>query len=426
MPRPAEPDPCAPPLSTARQRFAWALFDFANSAFPTVIVTAVYVVYFKKVVVGVADPGRSDNLWGMANSAAAAVVFLLAPLLGAAADAGGKKRAFLAGFTLLCVAATALLGLTGPGTVALAMVLLVLAVVGFEASCVFYNAFLPDLVPAERMGRLSGQGWALGYVGGLGSLLVVLPLTERHLAATPLVVAAWFLVFAVPAWIALRDKARPQAAAGARSLFSGGAARLKTTLCEIGAHRRLTRFLVAFFFFDNAVLTIIVFAVAFSTDSLGFTTRDSVLLMIAMNAIAAPGALLFGRLADRIGSKRTLMATLAIWLAVVAGAELAAWPGLFTPAAARAVFWGVAGLASLCIGATQATSRAFVGQLAPSGRAGEFYGFMAFAGKGSAVAGPLVFGLVSDLFDSQRAAVATIGLFFAVGFVLLARVPDTR
>jgi UMF1 family MFS transporter len=414
----------AHPLSTRGQRFVWCLYDFANSAFPTVIITTVYVLYFKNVVVGSADPGRSDNLWGAANSIAAGIVFVTAPVLGAAADLGGAKRAFLTGFALTCIGATAALALTGPGTVALAMALIITAVVGFEGSCVFYNAFLPELAPPERMGRLSGTGWALGYVGGLGCLLAILPLTDDHIRLVGPVVAVWFLLFALPTFIALRDRPRTGDPGRGAALLLEGARRIAATVGEIRRHRPLVRFLAAYFFYNNAVLTIIVFAVAFSSDSLGFTTKESILLVVVMNVIAAPGALAFGRLADRVGARPTLVATLVIWLAVVAGAEASAWPGLFSAAGAKGVFWGVAALASLAIGAIQATSRAFVGQLAPEGQAGEFYGFMAFAGKGSAILGPLVFGLASDAFDSQRVAVATIGAFFLIGLILLLRVPS--
>ena len=410
--------------SPGTQRFAWCLYDFANSAFPTVIVTAVYVLYFKGVVVGNTEPGRSDNLWGAANSLAAALVFLTAPLLGAAADLGGKKRAFLIAFASISIASTAGLYFTGQGTVLLAMSLMVLAVFGFEGSCVFYNAFLPDLAPPEKMGRLSGYGWALGYMGGLGCLLAILPIAESHTRLVPLVVAAWFLVFSLPAFVLLRDRVKPQAAQKPLAVLKKGGSRLVATVGEIRNHRPMLRFLASYFFYNNAVITIIVFAVAFSSETLGFTTKQSIALMVVMNVIAAPGALAFGWLADRMGAKRTLIATLIMWLLVVAGAQSAAWPELFTAEQAKSVFWGVAALASLCIGAVQATSRSFVGQMAPDGRSGEFYGFMAFAGKGSAILGPLVFGLAADVFDSQRVAVATIGVFFAVGLLLLFRVPE--
>jgi UMF1 family MFS transporter len=407
---------------TPLQRFSWCLYDFANSAFPTVIITSVYVLYFKNVVVGGGELGRSDNLWGISNSIAAIAVFFSAPVLGAAADIAGRKQLFLIGFTLICVLATGLLFFTGPGTIALAMVLLIFAIIGFEGACVFYNAFLPELVSTEQMGRLSGKGWALGYLGGLGCLLAVKPLTGSHMELIPLLVALWFLVFAIPAFFSLKDRAAGKQISYTASIGLG-ITRLKNTLGEIGKHRALVRFLISYFFYNNAVLTIIVFAVAFSSDSLGFTMSESVLLIIVMNMVASPGALAFGYLADRIGPKAVLVATLFIWLIVVAGSEAAVWPGLFSPQNAKSVFWAVAALASLAIGAIQATSRSFVGQMAPKGQSGEFYGFMAFAGKGSAILGPLVFGVVSDVFDSQRAAVGTIGLFFVAGLILLFRVP---
>ncbi|MBW2278570.1 MAG: MFS transporter [Deltaproteobacteria bacterium] len=412
--------------STRGQRFAWCLYDFANSAFPTVIVTAIYVLYFKNTVVGDDPPGLSDRLWGTANSVAAAIVFLTAPLLGAIADLSGRKRHFLLVYVVLCIGTTAALSLTGPGTVVLAMVLFIAAAVGFEGSCVFYNAFLPELVPPQRMGRLSGKGWALGYIGGLLCMGAVFPLAEGAIELVPLVVAAWFAVFAIPSLLALKDRPRPPRPADSPSFASAGLKRFIGTLRSIREYRNLARFFVAYFFYNNAVITIIVFAVAFSSDSLQFTLTENIILIGVMNLIAAPGAFVFGWVADRIGAKRTIVITLFMWLAVVGGSELAAWPGLFTVSGAKTCFWGVAGLASLCIGAIQATSRAFVGQLAPEGRSGEFYGFMAFAGKGSAILGPLVFGLASDAFDSQRVAVATIGVFFLIGLILLTRVTDPR
>ncbi len=407
-------------LSTRAQRFSWCLFDFANSAFPTVIITAIYVIYFKDVVVGSDTPGVSDRLWGNANSIGAAIVFFLAPILGAIADYAHKKKMFLIGFTLLCVVSTALLSFTAEGTVALAMGAFIAAVVGFEAAVVFYNAFLPQLVPREKMEMLSGSGWALGYIGGLGCLLLCLPIAlgKTWLHLIPMVVASWFAIFSLPAFIMLKEVA-PGASVGAASAVRKGVAQLVATLTEIRQHGNLVRFLLAFFFYNNAVATIIVFAVAFSKDSLAFTTMQNIILVIIMNIVAAPGAYGFGRIANRIGARRTIVITLVMWLVVVLGAELAAWPGLFSVSGAQTCFWGVAALASLCIGATQSTSRTFVGQMAPAGHSGEFFGFMAFAGKGSAIVGPLVFGLVSSSFDSQRLAVLSIGGFFAIGLTLM-------
>ncbi len=416
-----------PTRATGCQRFAWCLYDFANSAFTTVIITAVYVIYFKEIVVGPEPVGRSDNLWGIANSTGAFIVFLLAPLFGAVADLGGKKRMFLTVLTLLCIGATAGLATTSSGTVTAGMIFLILGIVGFEGGCVFYNAFLPDLVPPEEIGQLSGKGWAFGYVGGLGCLLllVLTPLAEHHLSLVPLIVAIWHLVFSLPMLIMVKDRRESVADRQKLSftLIKSGLGRLANTFMEIRSLKSLSRFLVAFFVYNQGVATIIIFSVAFANDSLNFTTEESIYLITVMNVVAAPSALLFGSLADRIGARSTLVITLLIWLGVVAGAELAVWPGLFSQASAKSCFWIVAGFASLAIGAIQATSRGFVGQLAPVGRAGEFYGFMAFAGKGSAILGPLIFGLLSEGFSSQRPAVASVGAFFFVGLVLLLRVP---
>jgi UMF1 family MFS transporter len=420
--------PAPEPTSTRGKRFAWCLYDFANSAFPTVIVTAVYVVYFKSVVVGDDQPGLSDRLWGTANSVAAGIVFLSAPLLGAVADLSGRKQHFLAAYAWLCILATAGLAFTGEGTVTLAMVLFIAASVGFEGSCVFYNAFLPEMAPPGRMERLSGAGWAFGYLGGLGCLLAVLPLARSESAThwVPLMVAGWFAVLSIPSLVLLRDRHRPQWSPDSPSPLVMGLRRYANTLRSVRDYKNLMQFLLSYFFYNNAVITVIVFAVAFSHDSLQFTMTENVLLVVVLNVIAAPGAYAFGWIAERVGVKRTIVATLIMWLLVVAGVELSAWPGLFTVSEAKTVFWIVAGFASLCIGAIQATSRTFVGHLAPAGRSGEFFGFMAFAGKGSAILGPLAFGLASDVFDSQRVAVLTIGAFFLIGLILVLPVIDPR
>lgn len=410
-------------VSSRAERFVWCLYDFANSSFPTVIITAAYVIYFKETVVGQAEPGRGDALWGVANSLGALVVFFLAPLLGAVSDFLGLKRRFLQFFTMVCVLSTAGLVLTSSGTIVLAMLLVIVSIVGFEGSAVFYNAFLPELVDESNMGKLSGNGWALGYLGGLGCLIVLI-VAKLDLQQVPLLVAAWYFVFSMPTLIVLRDRqTRSDRPASGYEAVTRGVRRLWDTVREIRKYRRLVRFLISYFFYNNAVLTIIVFAVAFARDSLKFTVKENITLIVVMNVIAAPGAYVFGRWVDRIGAKNTLIITLVMWLVVVFGAELAAWPGLFSQEEAKDVFWLVAGMASLCIGAVQSTSRAFVGQMAPEGRAAEFYGFMAFAGKGSAVLGPIVFGFASDFFDSQRVAVLTIGIFFVLGLLLLLRVP---
>jgi UMF1 family MFS transporter len=410
------------PRSTKAQRFAWCLFDFGNSAFPTVIVTSVYALYFAKVVVGADPPGRADELWGIASGLGALAVAVSAPLLGAVCDRYAVKRRLLAVHGLLCVLATALMATTGPGTVAWAMLLVIVGLYGFEGANVFYNAYLPGLARVEEMPRLSGRAWAFGYAGGLLSLLLVLGLMEGAGVTArwmPLAVAAWFLGFTLPTVILLPERL----AHGERAPQHGG--RILARLRGIGAHPELLGFLLALFFYMNGLNTVYVFAARFASTSLSFSDTESIVLIMVLNVVAAPGALWFGRLAERHGARTSIALSLWIWLAVVGGAVIAAWPGLFGDLAARkALFWGVAALASLCIGATQATSRTYVGQIAPAGMSGEYFGFMALAGRASAVLGPFVFGTISAASGGdQRWSVASIGAFFAVGLILLQRAP---
>ena len=406
------------PRSTPAQRFVWCLYDFGNSAFPTVIITAVYALYFSQVVVDDTPPGRADQLWGLATSLGALLVFLVAPLLGTLADGHGWKRPMLIVHALLCAAATAGLAWTGAGTEVLAIVLVVLGLYAFEAGNVFYNAYLPELVDRAGIAVLSGRAWAFGYIGGLLCLLVVLGMTEFGLgvASVPLVVAVWFLLFTAPALWLLRDSH------SRRSVATPFWERIR----GIRQHRELGRFLLSLFFYMNALNTVYVFAVVFATRSLGFTTNESIILVIVLNVVAAPGAMLFARIADRTGVRASIALSLWLWLIVVVGSVWAAWPGAFeSTTSAKTLFWGVAALASLCIGATQATSRTYVAALAPPGMSGEFFGFMALAGRASAVLGPWVFGEVSRASGGdQRWAVATIGGFFAIGLVLLALVRE--
>ena len=409
--------------STRAQRIAWCFYDFGNSAYPTIIITAAYVTYFKAEVVG-GDGGRGDALWGWANAIGALLVLLMAPPLGLLADRARRKRLFLSLHAWLCVAATAALAFTGKGDVALAMGLVALSLYAFEGANVFYNGFLPELVGEDEVERLGARGWAFGYAGGLlALLLVVVAMKVLGLPAwaIPLVVAAWFFGGTLPTLLLLRDAPAPVRAT-ATSRDSGAPARRATLfaqLRELRKHPELARFLLALFVYMNGVNTIIVFAAAFSSQTLGFSNTENLILVMLLNLVAAPGALLFGRIATERGARKSIALSLWGWLLVVALAVTTT--SVLTQGAARIAFWGVAALAALLIGATQATSRSFVGLLAPRGQSAEYYGFMALAGRASAILGTLVFGFVSQSVG-QIAAVGSVGVFFALGLVLLRRV----
>lgn len=406
------------PSSAAKQRFAWCLYDFGNSAYPTIIMTAVYALYFADVIVPSAQSASSDKWWGWANGIGALFVVLTAPFLGSLADRARKKRLLLGLHFVVGVVTCAALALAGPGDVGFAMLLIVVSLYAFEGGNVFYNAFLPELVGVGAVAKLGARGWAFGYAGGLASLGVVLLLLlffgvdARYCA---LVAAAWWLVFGLPAIVLLRDA--PRSAQGVVARRS-----VRQRLLGLREEGRLLRFLAALFFYMNALSTIFVFAAVFTRTSLGFTKTESIVLILLLNIVAIPGSLLFGKLAERRGSLWSIGLSLVLWLFVVAAAITTAWPGLFEPALAKGLFWGVATLAALCIGATQATSRSYVGEITRPGMSGEFFGMMAIAGRASAILGPIVFGELSDLCGGdQRLALASVGGFFFIGLLLLLR-----
>ena len=430
------PEPASKPRFS--RAFAWMLYDFGNSAYPTVIITAVYVLFFKGVVCKGMGPGEGDKLWGYGNSSAALLVFLLGPTLGYLADQSGRKRRFFRILTLLCAFSTAALALTGVGTLVFALAMVILSGFAMEAANIFYNAFLPDLAKGSQLTRLSARAWAFGYVGGLLCLLGVLPLvldpetTTQNMPWVILIVALWYLVFTSPALLGMPESV-PAARTPGEPVGRRPSLNPIHTLRHLASLPDLRRFLLPFFFYMNALNAIYVFAAAFAADTLGFTVSESVVLIMLLNIVAAPGALLFGRLANPWGLKNSLLLAVFLWILTIAMAIVVAWPGLLDAVSddpkdlhnARIAFWAVAALAALCIGSTQSLSRTFIGRLAPEGRSSEFFGFMAFSGRGSAILGPLVFGLVSALFDGdKRWALAAMGLFFLVGLFGLMRIHE--
>ncbi|MFQ5719685.1 MAG: MFS transporter [Acidobacteriota bacterium] len=413
----------APDRPVARREiWSWYLYDFADSAFTTVIVTAFYVLYFKEVVVGGAS-GRGDWYWGVANALSQVVVVLLLPLLGAIADHSARKLIFLRACGLMIILFTGSLFLVGPGMVAAGMVLFMLANVGFQSGGVFIDAFLPELARADNVGRLSGTKWGVGYVGGLLSLAAVAPLAIGGFGPDNLwrarlvfpVVALWYAVASLPAFLVLRERALPRVLPPGQSLTGAGVRRLLATAGRIRHYRELVKFLIAFWIYNDAIVTIIVFAAAYAHDTLGFSMAENLGLLLAVNIPAAIGSILCGRLVDRIGGVRTITLTLLLWLGVIAGTVLTS---------TRAPYYGVAVVAGLCMGSTQSASRSVVARFTPRGHAAEFFAFLGVAGKVSAIAGPLLFGLISATTGSQKLAVVAVGLFVLGGLLVLLTVDE--
>jgi UMF1 family MFS transporter len=403
-----------------RELWAWAMFDFANSGYTTVVITAIFNAYFVAVVAGGAV--WATFAWTAALALSYALIMLGAPLLGAFADLHGKKRLLLA-TTIGCVLGTAGLALVGPGDLALALLFLVVSNFCFGSGENLIAAFLPELARKESLGRVSGWGWGLGYLGGLASLAACLAWIDhaQGLGRTAadfvpvclLITAGMFAVSAAPTFAVLRE--RTQAAA-----TSAGTAwsRVLTTLHHARHYRDMRRFMFCILFYQAGIQAVIALAAIYAQQALGFTTRETIQLIFVVNITAAAGAFAFGHLQDRIGHVRAIALTLVGWIATT----LLAW-GARTPE----LFWVAANLAGLCLGASQSAGRALVGVLAPELRHGEFFGLWGLAVKLSSILGPLTYGSVTWLTDGDhRLAILSIGSYFVIGLVLLAGVDVDR
>lgn len=405
------------------EKVSWCLYDFANSSYTTVIVTVAFSVYFTEVVAGGGAEGSAARLWGWGYSLSMLAVAVAAPVLGAIADHAAVKKRFLAGFTLLCVVATALLYFVERGDVALGLALFALSNIGFNGGMHFYNSFLIDLADRTRIGKLSGYGWALGYVGGLVSLLVVYPLvsgglTESNLATYRLsfpVTAAFFAVASIPAMVYLRERNYGPAAPRVSSYITGGLMRLRTTFAEIKRFRELLKYFAAYLLYTDAINTIIVFSAIFAAQELGFTPVDLIVYFIIIQITAAGGSLAIGPIMDRVGGKISIAITLVIWTGVAVCAYYVQ---------TKAGFYALGLVAGSVIGANQSASRALLGLFTPHGKNAEFFGFFAAVGKLSAVIGPILYGEIAAATGSQRPAVLSLALFFIAGLVILAFVRE--
>ncbi|MHB1048839.1 MAG: MFS transporter [Bacteroidota bacterium] len=408
--------------SRRSQIFVWTLFDFANTSFSVMIVAVGYSLYFKEIVAG--GSGRGDFFWGLAVSISMLLTALIAPVLGAAADYSSRRKRFLFGFTIVSIISTLLLFFVDAGEVILGMTLFIIANIGFEGGLVFYDAFLPSLTSERSYGRVSGYGFAMGYVGSLATLLIAMPLyaggfAEENLVnvrSSFIIAAGIFFVFAAPLFLFLRDhKVRFEQKP---SYVKAGIQRVWDTVKHLREYRNVLRFLIAFFIYNDGILTIISFASIFATHSLGFSLQEVLVLFAVVQASGIAGSLIFGVVTDKIGPKRTIGINLMLWMIVVAAAYVVE---------TKEMFYLIAAVAGSSMGASQAASRSLMALLTPKHHEAEFFGFYnGLCGKASAVVGTFLFGLISYITEDQRLSVLTIGIFFIAGFILLQRVDDTH
>jgi UMF1 family MFS transporter len=408
-----------------RAIWSWAGYDFANSPFTTLVVTFIYATFFTQVIAP--DAIRGTALWSRGVTATAIAVALLSPIFGALADRGGYRKRFLLISTIVCVAGTAALYGVLPGEVGQALFWFILANVSFEMGLVFYNAFLPDIAPEERIGRISGYGWALGYAGGLTALflaLVALVQPEvpwfgfsrvdgENIRATNLLVAVWFAVFSLPIFLWVKEDRSAVSRPG--RILSETASQLARTVTEIRQYRQVVRFLLARLLYNDGLITVFAFGGIYAAGTFGFSMEEILRFGIVLNITAGLGAFAFGFLDDSLGGKKTLLVTLIGLIAATLLAVLA--PSRFW-------FWVAGILLGIFVGPNQSASRSLMGRFVPPDKENEFFGFFAFSGKATAFLGPFLLGVLTEAFDTQRAGVAVVLLLLAVGFGALLTVDE--
>jgi UMF1 family MFS transporter len=399
------------PKGRLRTIISWCLYDFANS-FYVVLPAVVWQIYYQQGIVGNAD-GRGDLWWGRIISLSMLIVAVTSPMMGAIANFAGARKRLLIAYTLACVSAVALFGTVQPGMVLWGFVITVIANIGFEGGLVFYNAYLPDIAPRGYQGRISGWGYGTGYAGSaLGLLLALAFVMNQMYTPAWIAIASAFLIFAMPAFLWLPRDAAAQM--GIIDAARGGLHEAVQTFREVLRHKTLRRFLLAYFFFEDGVNTVVYFAAGFAQKTLAFTQPEAIYLFLVVQLSALAGAFLWARPTDTFGPKRVLLIVIVQWAAVVTAAYFVQ---------TKLQFFGVAVLAGTGLGAIQAASRAFMASLTPKGRESDFFGFFSLCGKSAAVIGPLLFGQVSHATGgNQRLAILTVMILFIVGGVLLTRV----
>ncbi|CAM5761242.1 MFS transporter [Bosea minatitlanensis] len=465
----AAASPCAPAGAAPsaawpprRAVAAWILFDWSTQPFFTLITTFVFAPFFASALAG--DAAQGQALWGYATGLAGLCIALLSPLLGGIADRTGPRKPWIAAFGALLVIGSAMLWFAVPGSpwaVSVALAGFVLATVGAEFATTFNNAMMTRLVPPERLGWLSGTGWAVGYLGGLLSLAITLgllaadPQTGKTLAGMAPILgldaaaregdrfsgpltALWFVVFVTPMFLLTPDS--PPTGLRLAEAAQGGVGRLRATLAELPKLPALGRFLLANMIYQDALVALFAFGGIYAAGVFGWQTIELGVFGILLTVTGTLGAWLGGKLDDRIGGKPVILGAIACLLVACLGIlSLGADHILFVVPAAPSVpggglydslpekvYLGLGLLIGLVAGPLQAASRSLMARLAPEGRIGEFFGLFALSGKVTSFMGPTLVALATSAFASQRAGLAVLILFFLAGAWLLAGVRVVR
>lgn len=416
-----------------RAIWAWTMYDWANSAFATTIMAAVLPVYYTSVAAASLPPNIATAYWGFTTSISALIAAIISPILGAMADFSGAKKRFLTIFMILGVTGTALLYFVRTGDWLLASLFFILGNIGFAGSLVYYDALLPHVARPEELDQVSSRGYAMGYIGG-GVLLAInlamilfvpgffppeqeAEITQLMTRMAFLTVAVWWFIFTLPLLHHVSEpKRRILPGEEKFNPIQASFSRLATTFKEIRNYRDLSIFLLAFWVYANGIGTIITMATAYGNEiGIGQTTLIGTLLMVQF--LAAPFAILFGRLAKRIGPKKAIYLSLSVY-------TLISIMGYFLQFEWQ--FWALGAMVATVQGGSQALSRSVMGRMIPKSKSAEFFGFFSVFEKFANIAGPFLFGLVSTLTGASRLSIVSLIFFFAIGMLLLSRVNIER
>ena len=404
---------------------AWCMYDWANSAFATTIMAAVLPTFYASVAASHLPGNVASAYWGYTSSLALLIAAFLNPVLGAMADHSGSKKKYLAFFTALGIVFTVLLFTVREGAWLLCSALYLVAEIGFSGAIVFYDSLLPHVAKPEDMDQVSTKGYALGYLGG-GLLLAInlgmimspatffLPSTDVAVRLSFVSVGLWWAIFSAPLFRRVAEPPAAPIAGEPANPVRAGFARLQHTLKDIRRYRELSKFLVAFWIYNDGIGTIIKMATIYGSE-IGIGQTDLIGALLLTQFVGIPFSLAFGQLAKRLGRKPSIYLALGVYTLISIG-------GYFMSEAWH--FWVLAGMVRLVQGGSQALSRSMYGAMAPKAKTGEFFGFYDMSSKFAGIVGPLVFGLVGQLTGSSRLSIVSIVIFFIVGGLLLTTVNE--
>ncbi len=415
------------------------MYDFANSAFATTILAVIFNQYFATVVAG-GEKGvhflgfqlHGASFFTFSVAVSMAISAVLAPLLGAVADTSASKKKFLMVFCYVAVLSTGFLYFVREGNYWRGAIFFIIANIGFAGGNVYYNAFLPEISSDENIGKISGFGWALGYIGGgvlLGINLIMLkypgwlgfPAGYFTVQDCFLSVAIWWFLFSLPTFIFLQERTQKSFPVFRKSHFKEGYQRLRETFRRIKTFRELTKFLVAYLIYNDGIETVIVMASIFGAEVLGMETGEIILFFLMIQGIAFFGSLIFGFLADAIGNKKAVIISLGVWSLIVIWAFKLGI--IWDP---KTEYWILGALAAIVMGGSQAASRSLQGIFTPDANSAEFFGFFAVSGKFASVFGPLIYGILIAITGSVRSGILSVLFFFVVGMAILWTVDEKK